>query len=64
MKKIYSTPVSVETKTRIRASILAGSNPGLNISGKSVETVKVGNTNGASQPALQNQGGKIGFFGE
>jgi len=30
MKKIYSTPVSVETKTRIRASILAGSTVGPN----------------------------------
>jgi len=62
MKKTYSTPVSSETKTRIRCSILAGST--VNNGGQATERIQMSSTSSSAAPQTQNVGSRMGFFGE
>jgi len=65
MKKAYMMPQNNVVKTRIRASILAGSNGTVTNAGKVQESMTAGDTNsGGTQPQAQTIGGRNGFFGE
>jgi len=65
MKKAYMMPQNNVVKTRIRASILAGSNGTATNAGQNQETLKMSNSSTpGTQPVKQTIGTRVGFFGE